>query len=230
MHSNISIATILYKILKINGLAPFSYFSKENIVLLTSTSTIYSACICMLVAVTTLLCDIELSRGYVPYQQKSIEYIVSYILFYYNFVKIIIIVCLQFICREKLVQLVNQVLSTKSSFEKLILCEPFQDRKIVNYLKNRRILTCIQCTALIVSVGCYVYRTLYLNFVLIILCYVFVLYINLFSMLTTGIYYTGSMILIERFYRSLTNRLKFLLLVLEKKVNIQIYSKIISKL
>lgn len=209
--------SFLYKILKINGMAPFSYSSKRKLVYLSSISTMRSVCTGILVIGISLFCNMQLSKGYVPYQGKAIEYLVSYILFYYNFIKIVITVWIQLVHREELVRLVNQLSTIKSKFERFVQMELFQDQKLLNQLRNRRISAGIQVFTIISSISCYIYRTLYLNnYLLVIFCYVAVIYMNLYSILITAIYCNGSMILVDRFYRLLISRLKFLLLVKKK--------------
>lgn len=203
-------------------MAPFSYSKKRKMVYLTSISTMGSVCTCLLVIGISLFCDVQISKGYVPYQGKAIEYLVAYILFYYNSIKIAITVYIQLVHREELVGLVNELLSIRSSFERFGQMERFQDQKLLTHLRNRQILVCIQFVTIFSSISCYMYRTqdktLYLNYVLVIFCYVVVIYTNLYSTLTTGIYYTGSMILVDRFYRLLRSQLKFLLLIVKEKV------------
>lgn len=209
--------SFLYKILKINGMAPFSYSSKRKLVYLSSISTMRSVCTGILIIGISLFCDMQLSKGYVPYQGKAIEYLVGYILFYYNFIKIVITIFIQLVHREEFVRLVNQLSTIKSKFERFVQMERFQDQKLLNQLRNRRILAGIQVFTIISSISCYIYRTLYLNnYLLMIFCYVAVVYMNLYSILMTTIYYNGAMILVDRFYRLLISRLKFLLLVKRK--------------
>lgn len=189
-------------------------------VYLSSISTMRSLCTCLIVMGTFLYCDVQLSIGYIPHQGKAIEYIVSYVLFFYNLTRIAITVYIQLVHREELVGLINQLLSTKTQFERFFHIERFHDQKLSNHLRNRRICLGIQFVSLISSITIYMYRTLFLNnFCLVMFCYVAVIYMNLLATLTTGIYYNGSMILVDRFYRILISRLKFLLLIVEKKVN-----------
>lgn len=199
-------------------MAPFSYCSKRKIVYLSPISTIQSICTCLLVVCSALFVDMQLSKGYVPYQGKAIEYIVSYVLFYYNFIKIVITVSIQLIHRDELTRLLNQLLSIKVSFEQFMRNDRFVDDKLLIQFKNRRFLAGAQFVILISSISSYVYRTLYLDPVLVIYCYITVIYVNLYSTLCTGIYYNGLMIVIDRFYRILISRLKFLLIIVERKV------------
>lgn len=210
--------SFLYKILKINGMAPFSYDFKRKVFYSSSISTIASLCTSMLVISISLFCDDQLSKGYIPHQGKAIEYGVSYVLFYYNVIKISITVYIQLVYRDELIRLLNQLLSTKLHFEQFLQTERFFDYNLLNRLRNRKIVACIQVVILICSITCYMYRTLFLDFGLVMFCYVWVIYMNLYSISTTGIYYNGSMIIVDRFYRILIQRLKFLLLVVKKKV------------
>lgn len=217
--TNIQTVSFLYKILKINGLAPFSYNFKRQIVYSSAICTIRSVCTCIFVIGISIFCNIQLTKGYVPYQGKAIEYVVSHVLFYYNLIKITINIYIQFVHRDELIRLLNQILSTKSNFEHFAQSDRFHDYKLSKHLSNGKILACIRFVILICSITCYMYRTLYLNSVLLIFCYVTVICMNLYSILITGIYYNGLMIFVDHCYRILINRLKFLLMVVKKKVN-----------
>lgn len=216
--SNISATEVLYKILKINGLAPFYYSSKNNVVTSTSTSTKSSVLISVIIIGLTLFCEMQISNGYVPFQGKAIEYFVAYIQFYYNVFKISIIFGIQFLYRDKLIRLMNQGIFIKSNLIKFIPNEPFKDYKFLDHFRHRKILSFLQCMALICSICCYTSRTLSMDLGQFIFSFVTVIYINIFAMLTTGIYYNGAMILIDRFYRILIIRIRFLLVVLDAKV------------
>lgn len=198
-------------------MAPFCYNSERKFVYLSSVSTIRSLCTSVLVVGVSLFCDVLLWKGYVAHQGKAVEYVVGYILFHYNLIKMFIHLHIQLIHRDDLVVLLNQILSVKSNFEQFVHIEKFEDKRFLNHSRKRKILAGIQFVALISSISIYVSRSLCLNYFLVIFCYFAVVYINLFSTLATGIYYNGSMIFVDRFYRILISRMRFLLLVVKSE-------------